>query len=326
MHLTKFFLILVLMFTNSKLLSFEEGIAQQNDIEIYYRDYGPIDGDPILLVQGIGGQLINWPHHLIEFLILNNFRPIVFDNRDTGLSSKIESDAFDDDNRGNTIIRSYIRYYLRLPIESDYTLDDMADDAISVLNTLNIDKAHILGISMGGMISQIIASSYPERTKTFTLIASTASTPSPLNGPTRKVRKLLMDRTKNPNATIDERVNRTRKIFGEIGYQGINLNTDEFYEEVSNSIQRGGTNDTGFGRQLTAILGSENRLNKVKSIQAPTLIIHGKDDPLIKVKNAYKTNKLIDNSNLIIISDMRHLIEVPVFNQFKDDLLKHLDR
>ena len=314
------------MFTNSKLLSFEEGIAQQNDIEIYYRDYGPIDGDPILLVQGIGGQLINWPHHLIEFLIQNNFRPIVFDNRDTGLSSKIESDAFDDDNRGNTIIRSYIRYYLRLQIESDYTLDDMADDAISVLNTLNIDKAHILGISMGGMIAQIIASSYPERTKTFTLIASTASTPSPLNGPTRKVRKLLMDRTKNPNATIDERVNRTRKIFGEIGYQGIDLNTDEFYEEVSNSIQRGGTNDTGFGRQLTAILGSENRLNKVKSIQAPTLIIHGKDDPLIKVKNAYKTNKLIDNSNLIIISDMRHLIEVPVFNQFKDDLLKHLDR
>ena len=314
------------MFTNSKLLSFEEGVAQQNDIEIYYRDYGPVDGDPILLVQGIGGQLINWPHHLIEFLIQNNYRPIVFDNRDTGLSTKIESNAFDDENRSNTIIRSYIRYYLRLPIKSDYTLDDMADDAISVLDKLNIDKAHILGISMGGMIAQIIASSYPDKTKTFTLIASTASTPSPLNGPTRKVRKLLMNRTKNPNATIDERVNRTRKIFGEIGYQGINLNTDEFYEEVSSSIQRGGTNDTGFGRQLTAILGSENRLNKVKSIQAPTLIIHGKDDPLIKVKNAYKTNKLIDNSNLIIISDMRHLIEVPVFNQFKDDLLKHLDR
>jgi len=325
MHLFKFFLILVLMFTNSKLLSFEEGVAQQKDIEIYYRDYGPLDGDPILLVQGIGGQLINWPHHLIEFLIQNNYRPIVFDNRDTGLSTKIESDKFDDDNRANTIIRSYIRYYLRLPIESDYTLDDMADDAISVLDTLNIDKAHILGISMGGMIAQIIASSYPDKTKTFTLIASTASTPSPLNGPTRKVRKLLMDRTKNPNATIDERVNRTRKIFGEIGYQGIDLNTDEFYEEVSNSIQRGGTNDTGFGRQLSAILGSENRLNKVKSIQASTLIIHGKEDPLIKVKNAYKTNKLIHNSNLIIIPDMRHLIEVPVFNQFKDDLLKHLN-
>ena len=314
------------MFTNSDLFSYEEGMASNNDIEIYYRDYGPSNGDPILLVQGLGGQSINWPQHLIEFLIENNYRPIAFDNRDTGLSSRIQSTSFDDENRDSTIIRSYIRYFLRLPINSEYTVDDMADDAISVLNTLNIDKAHILGISMGGMIAQIIASSYPERTKTFTLIASTASTPSPLNGPTRKVRKLLMDRTKNPNATIDERVNRTRKIFGEIGYQGIDLNTDEFYEEVSNSIQRGGTNDTGFGRQLTAILGSENRLNKVKSIKAPTLIIHGKDDPLIKVKNAYKTNKLIDNSNLIIISDMRHLIEVPVFNQFKDDLLKHLDR
>ena len=89
----------------------------------------------------------------------------------------------------------------------------MADDGIAVLDSLNIEKAHILGISMGGMIAQIIASSHNDRTKTFTLIASTASTPSPFNGPTRKVRKLLMDRTKNPNSTIEQRVNRSRKIF-----------------------------------------------------------------------------------------------------------------
>ena len=243
------------MFTNSELFSFEEGVAKNNNVEIYYRDYGPFDGDPILLVQGLGGQLINWPEHLIEFLIDNNFRPIVFDNRDTGLSSRISSDSFTDEKRGNTIIRSYIRYYLRLPIQSEYIIDDMANDAISVLDELNIDKAHILGISMGGMIAQIIASSHPARTKTFTLIASTASTPSPLNGPTRKVRKLLMDRTKNPNSTIDERVNRSRKIFKEIGYPGIDLNTDEFYNNTATSIERGGNDDTGFGRQLTAILG-----------------------------------------------------------------------
>ena len=314
------------MFTNSELFSFEEGVAKNNNVEIYYRDYGPLDGDPILLVQGLGGQLINWPEHLIEFLIKNNFRPIVFDNRDTGLSSRIPGDSFADEKRGNTIIRSYIRYYLRLPIQSEYIIDDMANDAISVLDELNIDKAHILGISMGGMIAQIIASSHPTRTKTFTLIASTASTPSPLNGPTRKVRKLLMDRTKNPNSTIDERVNRSRRIFKEIGYPGIDLNTDEFYKNTSTSIKRGGNDDTGFGRQLTAILGSKNRLDKVRSIKAPTLIIHGKEDPLIKVKNAYKTNKLIKNSKLKIIPDMRHLIEPPVFNQFKDDLLNHLNR
>ena len=312
------------MFTNSNLFSYEEGRALNQDVEIYYRDYGPIDAEPILLVQGLGGQLVNWPQHLIEFLIENNFRPIVFDNRDTGLSTRINSDSFSDEKRSNTIVRSYIRYYLRLPIESEYTIDDMANDAIAVLDELDISQAHILGISMGGMIAQIVASTHSDRTKTFTLIASTASTPSPLNGPTRKVRKLLMDRTKNPNSTIDQRVNRTRKIFSEIGYQGIDLNTDEFYQDISSSIKRGGNDDTGFGRQLTAILGSENRLDKVKSIKAPTLIIHGKDDPLIKVKNAYITNKLIKNSKLIVISDMRHLIEPPVFDQFKQDLLKHL--
>ena len=323
MHSYKF-LILIIMFTNSNLFSYEEGKALNKDVEIYYRDYGPIDAEPILLVQGLGGQLVNWPQHLIEFLIENNFRPIVFDNRDTGLSTRIDSDSFSDEKRSNTIVRSYIRYYLRLPIESEYTIDDMANDAIAVLDELNISRAHVLGISMGGMIAQILASTHSDRTKTFTLIASTASTPSPLNGPTRKVRKLLMDRTKNPNSTIDQRVNRTRKIFSEIGYQGIDLNTDEFYQDISSSIKRGGNDDTGFGRQLTAILGSENRLDKVKSIKAPTLIIHGKEDPLIKVKNAYKTNKLIKDSKLIVISDMRHLIEPPVFDQFKQDLLKHL--
>ena len=320
----KIFLLTIFMFTNSNLFSFDEGVSKNNNIEIYFRDYGPQNGDPILLVQGIGGQLINWPQHLIEFLIENNFRPIVFDNRDTGLSSRTNNEAFNTENINNTVLRNYIRYYLRLPIKSEYTIDDMADDAISVLNELDIDQAHILGISMGGMIAQIIASSYPERTKTFTLIASTASTPSPFNGPTREVRNLFIERTKSTSATIDERVNRTKRLFKIIGYEGIDLETDEFYSNIKTSIERGGTDDTGFGRQLTAILGSENRIKKVKLISSPTLIIHGNEDPLIRVKNAYKTNKLIKNSKLKVIPDMRHLIEPPVFDQFKEDLLNHL--
>ncbi|RZO29274.1 MAG: alpha/beta hydrolase [SAR86 cluster bacterium] len=322
----KILILFLIMFTNSNLFSFEEGTALNNDIEIYYRDYGPQDADPILLVQGLGGQLINWPEHLIEFLIENNFRPIVFDNRDTGLSSKIKSDDFSKDNIGNTVVKNYIRYYLRLPIQSEYTIDDMAGDAVSVLDHLKIDKAHVLGISMGGMIAQIIASTYPSKVKTFTLISSTASTPSPFNGPTRKVRKLLMNRTKNPNATIDERVERSKKIFKEIGYEGIDLDTDEFYESIRISAERGGTEDTGFGRQITSILGSKNRLDRVRSITSPTLIIHGAEDPLIKVKNAYRLNSLIKYSTLKIVPDMRHLIEPPVFVQFKDDLLIHLKK
>ena len=304
--------------------SFEEGNVYNADIKIVYRDYGPKNAEPILLVQGLGGQLIDWPDHIIDFLIENNYRPIVFDNRDTGLSSRVNNDSFSDQRRTKTIITTYLRYFLRLPINAPYSLDDMAEDSISILNELSIDKAHLLGISMGGMIAQIIAANHPDRIKTFTLIASSVLTPGPLNGPRRDVRKLLMQRTNNPNASIDERISRTKKIFKLIGLENNDLETREFYEKSVESINRSGPDDSGFSRQLMAILSSKNRIKKVKSIKAKTLIIHGKEDPLIKVKNAYKTNKLIKNSNLLIFPQMRHLIEEPVFNLFKDDLLIHL--
>jgi pimeloyl-ACP methyl ester carboxylesterase len=305
--------------------SFEEGSVFNEDVKIIYRDYGPKDAEPILLVQGLGGQLINWPDHLIDFLISNNFRPIVFDNRDTGLSSRLTDDRFAEGNRSKTINSTYLKYYFRLPINPPYTLDDMASDAILILDKLDIGKTHLLGMSMGGMIAQIIAANHPERINSFTLIASSISAPSPLNGPTRDVRRLLMKRSANPYSTNDERIERSKKIFSLIGLEGYDLDTEEFYNKSIESIERAGPDDTGFSRQIMAILGSKNRIKKVKSIKANTLIIHGKEDPLIKVKNAYKTNKLIKNSSLIILPNMRHLIEPPVFDLFKDDLLAHLN-
>ena len=312
------------MFTSSFLHSFEEGFISNNGVDIAYRVYGSENNKPILLVQGLGGQLINWPEHLIDFLIENNFRPIVFDNRDTGLSSRFTDDRFTEGNRSKTINSTYLKYYLRLPINPPYTLDDMATDAIKILDKLNIDKAHLLGISMGGMIAQIIAANHSDRINTFTLIASSISAPSPLNGPTRDVRRLLMKRSANPYSTNEERIERSKKIFKLIGLEGYDLDTEEFYNKSIESIERAGPDDTGFSRQIMAILGSKNRIKKVKSIKAKTLIIHGKEDPLIKVKNAYKTKKYIKNSNLLILPKMRHLIEPPVFNLFKDELLDHL--
>ena len=225
--------------------AWEEGFAYNGDIKIAYRDYGPLTGDPILLVQGLGGQLINWPDHLLDFLIENGYRPIVFDNRDTGLSTRMNSDLFSDENRSRTINSTYIRYFLRLPINPPYTLDDMANDSIAILDHLAIEKSHLLGMSMGGMIAQIIAANHQERIKSFTLIASSTDTPSPINGPTRDVRKLLMNRSNNPNATMDERIERSRKIFTLIGLEGYNLNTEEFYNKSVESIQRAGPDGTG---------------------------------------------------------------------------------
>lgn len=313
------------MLTSPSLYSFEEGFISNNGVDIAYRVYGSENNKPILLVQGLGGQLINWPEHLIDFLIENNYRPIVFDNRDTGLSSRFTDDRFTEGNRSKTINSTYLKYYLRLPINPPYTLDDMATDAIKILDKLNIDKAHLLGISMGGMIAQIIAANHSDRINTFTLIASSISAPSPLNGPTRDVRRLLMKRSANPYSTNEERIERSKKIFKLIGLEGYDLDTEEFYNKSIESIERAGPDDTGFSRQIMAILGSKNRIKKVKSIKAKTLIIHGKEDPLIKVKNAYKTNKYIKNSNLLILPKMRHLIEPPVFDLFKQDLLTHLN-
>jgi pimeloyl-ACP methyl ester carboxylesterase len=201
----------------------------------------------------------------------------------------------------------------------------MANDSILILDELKINKAHLLGMSMGGMIAQIIAANHPDRIKTFTLIASSTSAPSPFNGPTRDVRRLLMKRSNNPHATIDERIERSKKIFTLIGLEGYDLDTQEFYDKSVESIKRAGPDDTGFSRQIMAILGSKNRIKKVKSINSKTLIIHGAQDPLIKVKNAYKANRLIAKSELIILPQMRHLIEPPVFDLFKDDLLNHLN-
>lgn len=321
MPLYKFLFILV---TTSSLFSFEESFIYNNDVKIVYRDYGPSNADPILLVQGLGGQLINWPDHIIDFLIENNFRPIVFDNRDSGLSSRLNSDLFSENNKTRTINRTYLRYHLRLPINAPYTLDDMANDAVAILDHLDIKETNLLGISMGGMIAQILAANHPERIKTLTLIASSVSVPSPLNGPKRNVRKLLMSRSANPNASNEERIERTKNIFKLIGIDESDLESEEFYNKSIESINRAGPDDSGFSRQLIAILASDNRLKKVKSIKSKTLIIHGKDDPLIQVKNAYKSHKYIKNSNLIVLPKMRHLIEEPIFDLFKDDLLNHL--
>ena len=294
---------------------FEEGYARDNNISIYYRDYGPANGIPILLVMGLGGQLTFWPPYMIKYLQQKGFRPIAYDNRDMGLSSRFESNP--------TFLANILKYYFYFPIKSEYKLDDMAKDAVLLLDTLKIDKCHVIGMSMGGMISQILVSNHQERFSSYTQIASMVAVPSPLNGPNFSVIRLLGERAFK-NSTKEERINRTIRLVSTIGMQGFDYNNYEFKQEVSETIERS-PDDSGFVRQMAAILGTKNRIDKVKTISVPTLIIHGKTDPLIKVKNAFHTHKLIKNSKIKIIDNMGHLIEEPVFNQFKIDLKNHLE-
>ena len=294
---------------------YEEGFAKFSNIKIYYRDYGPANGIPILLVMGLGGQLTFWPPYMIKFLQQNGYRPIAYDNRDMGLSSRFKSNP--------TFLANILKYYFYLPIKSEYKLDDMANDAVVLLDKLKISKCHAIGMSMGGMISQILVSNHQERFYSYTQIASMVAVPSPLNGPNFSVIKLLGERAFK-DATKDERIDRTIRLVSTIGMKGFDYDNPEFKQEVNETIQRS-PDDSGFIRQMAAILATKNRINKVKTISVPTLIIHGETDPLIKVKNAFHTHKLIKNSNLKVIKNMGHLIEEPIFDQFKIDLLNHLD-
>ena len=294
---------------------YAEGFSENNGVKIFYRDYGPVDGDPILMVHGLGAQLVHWPPHLITFLQAHNFRPITYDNRDVGLSSRFLGTP--------SFVLDYIKYFLRLPIKSEYTIDDMANDGAKLLETLNIKQAHVLGTSMGGMIAQIISAQYPQKVKSFTLIASTASAPSPINAPSKAVRDLMLERSKNPNASVEEVIKREIKFVSLIGMEGRVVDTPEFREETIKNLDRA-QDGSGYARQLLSILASKDRLKKIQKIKAPTLIIHGKQDPMIRLKNAYKMHKLIPHSKLKIIDDMRHLIEPEILLQFEGDLLDHL--
>lgn len=295
---------------------FEEGYAKKDNLEIYYRDYGPFDGIPVLLVMGLGGQLTFWPPYMIKRLQDSGYRPIAYDNRDMGFSTRFESNP--------TFLSNYLKYYLNIPIKSEYKLDDMANDAVMLIDYLNIKKSHVIGMSMGGMISQILVANYPERFHSYTQIASMVSTPNPTNGPSFKVIRLLQERAFK-NATKEERIDRAVRLVSTIGMKGYNYNTEEFKDEVGQSIDRS-KDDTGFIRQMAAILGTRDRIQKVNNIKVPTLIIHGDIDPLVKPKNAFHSHKLIPNSKLLMIENMGHLIEEPVFNKFKDELIQHLDK
>ena len=200
----------------------------------------------------------------------------------------------------------------------------MASDGIAVLDHLEIDSAHILGMSMGGMISQVLVAQHPLRAKSFTMISSTASTPNPFNGPKFKVTKQLLKRSAAKD-DIEGRIDQSIKLFELIGTPGKSYETPQFRNNMRAYIERGG-DDGGFLRQMAAIIGSQNRKELLRSINTPTLIIHGDVDPLIKVKNAYSAEKLIQSSELRIIEGMGHMLDEESYDKFKITLIDFLNK
>ena len=248
---------LLLLLLTTFIYAESDGYAKNGDIEIYYVDYGPEEATPILLVQGLGGQLTFWPDELIDMFKDNGFRPIVYDNRDVGLSH-----SFEEYGKPN-FIWNYIKFYTGLPINSVYSLSDMSDDGIAVLDELNIDRSHVLAMSMGGMITQRMVAENNERFISYVLVASMAEAPNVSNSPKGELKDLIENRSFKEQ-TIDERVDRSLRIFQILSSEGVEIDEDKFRAEAIKNIKRS-PNDSGFSRQLIAILADENRFNEIKS-------------------------------------------------------------
>ena len=295
----------------------DEGYATNGDVQIYYKDFGPENNTPVLLVMGLGGQLTYWPQFFIEFLQENGYRPIVYDNRDVGLST-----SFKEYGRPN-FIWNYVKFYTGLPIRSTYSLEDMANDGLAVLDHLSIDKSHLVGMSMGGMISQHLASNNEERFYSLTLIASMAKTPDASTAPRGRLAKLLNDRSRREK-TVEKRIERAVEIYSILDAGNTDFDTPEFKQGVIDNINRS-KEDSGFSRQLLAILADKSREESVRNITLPTLIIHGELDPLIPFKEGLNTHKLINSSTFVPVKDMGHLLTQKSLDNFNSEIIVHLD-
>ena len=295
-----------------------EGYVNNQGTNIFYIDYGPEENEPILLVQGLGGQLTFWPEELISVLKDNGFRPIVYDNRDVGLS-----DGFQDYGRPN-FIWNYFKFYTGLPLKSAYSLADMASDGIAVINNLQLEEIHLLAMSMGGMITQRMVADNSERFKSYVLIASMARTPDLQTGPKGELKKLIEDRSFRTQ-TIDERLERSLKMYKILGTPGLEINEEEFKKSALLNINRS-SNETGFTRQLIAILADKDRYKEVQSITTPTLVIHGRLDPLIPFEEGKKTADMIEGSQFLPVDIMSHLIDEPVLEIIDEPLIEFLQK
>ena len=309
--------IIIFLLFICELNSAEDGFAKSKDINIFYLDHGPSTGTPILMIQGLGAQLTFWPNELIELLQNNGYRPIVFDNRDAGLS-----DNFDHEGRPN-FLWNYFKFYVNLPIYSSYSLTDMANDGIAVMDHLKIEKFHVLGISMGGMISQRLVADNQERVITFTQVASMAKPPDASTAPKGELNKLITERS-NKDLSEMEEAKRALRIYEILSSEDVIIDEDEFIINALDNIKRN-KSETGFSRQLQAILADRDRFNELGNITVPTLIIHGTLDPLIPINAGKLTSKLIPNNTFIEVRKMSHLIDKPVLDIIEDVLIKHLD-
>ncbi|GAA6137926.1 alpha/beta hydrolase [Arenicella sp. 4NH20-0111] len=269
--------------------------ANVNGLTIAYQEFGDPEHETIMLVMGLGGQLIHWDDDLVWQLTDAGFHVIRFDNRDAGWSSKLYHES-------TPGILTGLRYKLGMSLGSPYKLDDMADDALGLLAHLNVKTAHVVGMSMGGMIAQIMAAKDPDKIQSLTSIMSSSSAE---HLPAGTVDLNLSDRS---DQTREQAILASATIGQQIDGTVAELNESQWIALTARSYDRSHYPE-GFGRQFWAILDSGDRVELLKSIKQPALVIHGKADNLLPYQHGEHTAELISDSRLLLIEGMGHYID-----------------
>ncbi|MCX5849566.1 MAG: alpha/beta fold hydrolase [Deltaproteobacteria bacterium] len=269
--------------------------VKANGIQIEYDTFGESSSPALLLVAGNGAQIYFWDAEFCELLVKKGYFVIRFDNRDAGLSTKFEEAGIPD-------FPAAIKALMEgKPVQSSYSLDDMADDAVGLLDALGIEKAHICGASMGGMIAQVIAYRHPKHVLSLTSIMSTTGNPDLPQGKPDAIAAILAPAPAERKAFVEHMMNVWRKIWSP-GFPFEETRARTFMEKSYDRSYY----PQGAVRQNIALLANGDRRESLSTIAVPTLVIHGADDPLIPVEGGKDTARVIQGAKLLIISGMGH--------------------
>lgn len=284
--------------------------ADANGITIEYERHG--SGEPLLLVQGLGGQLSDWPDDFVEGLVGAGFEVILFDNRDIGLSSELDWEP-------PKPTRSLFGALSRRHPEVLYTLQDMAADAAALLDVIDVDAAHTVGVSMGGMISQQLAIDHPDRVRSLTSIMS-----APGDGKSgRATPRVLAKMARRPVSTPDTAADISVEYFQM--WSGPHFDPEVHRERVNTSVQRS-FRPRGTQKQMAAIMASPDRTPGLRDLDVPTLVIHGMHDRLVKPSGGVATAAAVPGSRLVMYPDMGHDLPRPRLAEMVEEIRRNADR
>lgn len=287
--------------------------VKANGIEIEVEDTGG-SGPVVLLIMGLGMQLTAWPPTLVDGLVQAGYRVVRHDNRDAGLSQ------YFDEYRTPSILWSMLRTKIGMNVRPVYTLGEMALDAIGVLDALGIEQAHVVGASMGGMIAQRVAIDGPERVLSLTSIMSSSGAKD-LPSASPDVIRVLLERV--PKGDLAVAMDRSVRLYKLIGSPGFPTPEADLRERVKASLARA-HHPRGVLRQMLAIGADARRCQELMQIEAPTLVIHGRDDPLVPLACGEDTARRIRGARMEIIDGMGHDLPLGVVERILPLLLGHM--